>query len=87
MTVRSKKACVVYQAQTGDICHVHRVLTFDGGREPNESEIAADALRAFQGLQPGRQGTFETLHVDHAAVEPGKKYRVDLQKKALVPQS
>ena len=84
MTVRSKKACVVYDAQSGQVCHVHRVVTFEGGREPNENAIAADALLAFHGAHPGRHGAFETLHVDDAAVEPGKKYRVDVGKKALV---
>ena len=84
MTVRSKKACVVYDAETGRMHHLHRVVTFEGGREPSDDEIAAAALRAFQELHADRRGAFETLHVDHAAVEPGVKYRIDVHKKKLV---
>jgi hypothetical protein len=82
--VQSIKACVVYDSTNGRIHHVHRVLTLVGGREPAEAEIAADALRAMGGLPAAPTGALEVLHVHHSAVEPGKRYRVDLAAKALV---
>lgn len=84
MPVRSNKLCVVYDPESGRMHHLHRVVTFEGGSEPSPEQIAADALKAFHGLHAGRHGKFETLHVDHDAIEPGKKYRVDVQTKRLV---
>jgi hypothetical protein len=84
MTVRSTKACVVYDKETGRVCHVHRVVTFEGGREPDDDEIAANVFLSFHRLHADRQGAFEILQVDPAAIEPGNKYRVDLQTKALI---
>jgi hypothetical protein len=86
IVVHSKRACVVYDAKTGHMRHIHRVVTFAGGREPSNDEVAADALQAFDALRSGRDGVFHTLHIDHDAVEPGKKYRVDIHKKALIPR-
>ena len=82
-TIRSKKACVVYDAETGRVWHVHRVVTFDGGREPSDAEVAADALRALRSLHAGL-GALETLRVDHDELKPGKRYRVDVDKKTLL---
>jgi hypothetical protein len=82
--IHSKKACIVYDASSGQIRHVHSVVTFVGGREPNNEEIEADALRALGSLPNPPKGDFHVLHIDHDAIEPGKKYGVDPHKKALV---
>jgi hypothetical protein len=82
--IQSIKACVVYDATSGLIRHCHRVLTLAGGREPAEGEIAADALRAMNNLPNPPSGVHHVLHVHHDAIEPGKRYRVDLPTKTLV---
>ena len=84
--VQSMKACVVYDSTNGEIHHHHRVLTLVGGREPTEDQIAADALRAIKNRRNAPSGVLDVLHVHHDAMEPGKQYRVDLRKKALVFQ-
>ena len=78
---------VVYDAVTGQIQHLHRVVTFVGGREPSEDEIAADALRAVSKLRRPHQGDRHALHLDTDTLEPNRKYRVDPATKVLVTDS
>jgi hypothetical protein len=81
--VQSIKVCVVYDTANGRIHHQHRVLTLIGGREPAEVEMAKDALRAINNRRKPPTGSLEVLHVRHDAMEPGKRYRVDVHRKAL----
>jgi hypothetical protein len=83
--VQSMKACVVYDPANGHIYHQHRVLTLVGGREPAEDEIAADALRAIGNRRKPTGGALHVLHIHHDAMEPGKRYRVDLHTKEVAP--
>ena len=75
---------MVYDSSSGRIHHEHRVLTLIGGREPTESEIAADALRAVGKRRQPPAGTLEVLHVHHGAIERDKRYRVDVRRKELI---
>jgi hypothetical protein len=84
--IHSTKDCVVYDAATGQIRHVHRVVTFVGGREPRADEIEADALRAAGKLR-SHHGDLLVLQLGAEAVEPTLKYRVDPAKKVLIPLS
>jgi hypothetical protein len=84
LPIQSKKACVVYDATTGKMRHLHRVVTFAGGREPTDDEIAADALRLVRSLPKPPAGVFHVLHVEHDAIELGRKYRIDPNRKVLV---
>jgi hypothetical protein len=86
LPVQSMKACVVYDSANGQIHHHHRVLTLVGGREPREEEIEADAIRAARHLHNQSTNVLHVLHVDHTTMESGKRYRVDLHRKALVLQ-
>lgn len=82
--IEAKKACVVYDPATGRIHHRHSVVTFVGGREPTAEQIAADALHMLKRLPNPPGGELQVIHVDHGAFEPGKRYRVDPQRKTLV---
>jgi len=82
--IRSKKSCVVYDAASGRIHHLHDVITFEGGREPAEEQIAADALRVVAGLARPPKGELHVLHIVHESMERGKRYRVDVGRKELV---
>jgi hypothetical protein len=82
--VKSIKACVVYDAASGRIHHHHSVLTLEGGREPDVQEIAADALGAAGRRRGAPGGSLEVLHIAHDAMDPGKRYRVDVVAKKLV---
>jgi hypothetical protein len=82
--IHSKKVCVVYDATSGQIRHRHAVTTFVGGREPTEAQIEADALHVLLSLPNPPGGVLHVLHVPHDAMQPGKRYRVDTNKKQLV---
>ena len=86
VAVKSVKACVVYDAQSGLIRHHHCVLTLEGGREPGEAEIAADAISAAGRRRGAPSGSLEVLHIPHDALDPGKRYRVDVGTKKLAEQ-
>jgi hypothetical protein len=76
---------LVYDAK-GKIHHQHSVLTLVGGREPSEGEIEKDALFAATNRRKPPTGPLQVLHVPHDAMEPGKRYLVDVKKKALAVQ-
>jgi hypothetical protein len=84
LPVQSIKACVVYDTSDGRIHHQHRVLTLQGGREPAEAEMAADALRHLGTAYASRRAALAILHVQHDALNPASHYRVDPQRKVLV---
>ena len=84
--IHSKKACLVYDPGSGKIHHRHSVVTFVGGQEPTADQIAADALNAMRALANAPSGELHVLHIDHDAIEPGKRYRVDPNLKTLVAQ-
>jgi hypothetical protein len=82
--IHSRKACVIYDATSGQIRHRHSVVTFVGGREPSEVQIEADALHILRTLPNPSDGVLQVLHIPHDAMQPGKRYRVDPHHKVLV---
>lgn len=84
--IHSRKSCVIYDAASGRIHHLHNVVTFVGGREPSEDQIAADALRVVASLSKPPAGDLHVLHIADGDMERDKKYRVDVQKRVLVAQ-
>ena len=82
--MRSIKACVVYDFESGETHHQHRVLTLVGGREPGKSEMAEHALRALRSRRNPPVGRLSVLHVASDSLETRKKCRVDVNTKTLV---
>jgi hypothetical protein len=82
--VQSIKACVVYDSESGEIYHQHKVLTLVGGREPGESEMAEHALHALRNRHNPPVGKFSVLHVAPDSLETRKKCRVDVNNQIVV---
>jgi hypothetical protein len=83
--VQSDHACVVYDAKTGRIHHVHRVVTLKGGEEPKPGEIESRATHIA--AQKGRNASeLKTLMVAPDRFQPGAKHRVDPQKGTLISE-
>jgi hypothetical protein len=80
VAVESEKACVVYEAKTGRIVHLHRVITLRGGKAPSASAMEARALE----LAGQRSASVKVLHLEADSVQSGSAYKVDLKKMKLV---
>jgi hypothetical protein len=83
--VASDQACVVYDAKTGRIQHVHRVITLRGGDEPKRSEIETRAIDAARKSSPKLQ--LKTLVVPSEQLYPGATHKVDPKKRSLVSKA
>jgi hypothetical protein len=95
--IRSVKACVVFDSATGEIQHIHEVVTMEGSEETSDDEVMRRALSlARERLEsgtalPGEQGVramrgeLEALQVDPSQLAVARPYRVDVQTKSLVP--
>jgi len=81
VAVESEKACVVYEAKTGRVIHLHRVITLRGGKAPSANAMEARALE----LVRQRSGaSVKVLHLEADSVQSGGAYKVDLKKLKLV---
>jgi hypothetical protein len=84
--IASIKHCVVYDADSGRIHHHHSVLTLAGGAEPAPAQIARDALAACASRRTPVRGNLHVLHVEHTAITPGNRYRVNDGALCLIPR-
>jgi hypothetical protein len=84
LPVHSIKACVVYDTSDGRIYHQHRVLTLKGGYEPQDDEMAADALRFLGPRHEAKRATLGILNIHHEAMTPGRRFRVHPERKELL---
>lgn len=83
--IDSVKCCIVFDSSTGEIQHVHRVVTIKGATETPDDEVARRALalaREF-GFDVAK---LEALRVDPGALKPAAHYRVDVRTKSLVQE-
>ena len=79
---------LIYERATGDILHVHEVLTERGGRHPTQKSIEAAAVEhALEGPR-GRQLTAKALATlplkERFEPLPDHAYRVDVKTRQLV---
>ena|ERR1700737_449739 len=82
--ILSEHVCVVYNAQTGDIVHVHRVVNLRGAKTPEASEIEGRALEMAVTLRQGTErAQMKTLFIQPEDLAPSI-YKVDLQNLRLI---
>jgi hypothetical protein len=87
-TIASHRVCVVYDAKTGAILHVHEAITMGGGAAPREEDVVARALELAGQLslsgRPARRAQMRTLFTGPRTFEePGAK-KVDLRRQQVV---
>src|SRR5262245_13815151 len=85
IAIQSDKAWVVYDAQTGRIHHVHRVITLQGGVEPNPREIE-DRVMAIADERGMPRAQVRMLAVSPAQLQPGARHRIDPTQGTLVSE-
>jgi hypothetical protein len=95
--VQSVQACVVFDTASGEIHHVHQVVTMEGAEATSDDEVKQRALLfARQRLEsgtplPGEQtvrtikGELEAFQVDPVLVDRTRPQRVDPETRTLVP--
>ena len=76
-------AVVVYDAKSGEIMHVHRVVSFSGAAVPSRDAVEEEARTLATNI--GRPTVkLEVLHCDPGTLQSGKQYKVDLKSRTLV---
>jgi hypothetical protein len=76
------RVCVVYDAQSGRIVHVHHEVSLHQGPHATEAETEAAALAQIR--KRGRDTSqFKVLHVKPSDLQPQKRYKVDPQQRTL----
>jgi len=74
---------VLYDPATGDIAHSHRVLQFDPKQKITKAHVEERA-REMAMTHGWDASKLKTLHVDHAKLQKGMRYRVDPKAHRLV---
>ena len=81
--LESDQACAVYDANTGRIEHVHRVVTLKGGTNPEPGEIEARAME-FAAQNAKKTSQLKTLLVSPEQLHPGTAHKVDLKTGSII---
>ena len=81
--VKSSRACVVYEADSGEISHIHEVVTLEGGQEPTEAQIEADVTEMLKRIGKPTE-KLSMLHVPSESVQTHPLLSVDPRTKSLI---
>ena len=81
--VISDKLCAVYDDASGEVLHLHRVTTLEGGHPPNDAEVEATAL-AHARLHAGIRKV-GALIVDPTSHQSGARHKIDRAARRLIP--
>ncbi|MFD2938234.1 hypothetical protein [Spirosoma flavum] len=72
--------CVVYQADTGAIVHIHRVTTYQGGQHPSEEAIRSRAIAHLHAFQQERvSSSLKTVLLPPEQIKLGVYYKIDVE--------
>lgn len=80
--VEADSVCVLFDSSTGDVRHIHRVVTLPGGERLSKETIEqrARSLAKQAGTEVDR---LEAIHVKPKAVEVQGCFRVNLRSRKL----
>lgn len=81
--ILAEKCCIVFEAASGKICHVHRAVTMAGASERTDKAIADRALELAKKHGAG-DAQLDVIHVDPKVLETRGSYHVDVKNRALV---
>ena len=81
--VKSSRACVVYEPDSGRISHIHEVVTLEGGEEPTEAQIEAFVMEMLKRMGKPTE-KLNILHVPSESVQTHALLSVDPRTKSLI---
>lgn len=77
------QVCVLHDA-SGRVAHIHRIATFPGAKKSADAVVEARCREVA--VQLGHDiKNLKALHVSGGELKPGMGYKVDVQKRKLVP--
>jgi hypothetical protein len=80
----SDSMVMVYDAATGEILHVHRVVSDASAAHPDDAAVERQALAHAAKRRKPLPARLEVLHVPFESLRPRTTYKVDVQKRALI---
>jgi hypothetical protein len=83
---KSARSCVLYDADSGRILHIHQSVVLEGGETPADADMERTAreLLADRDIKPTK---VLALHLPHADFKPRTAYTVDVTKRVLVERA
>ena len=84
LKVTNESMVILYDADTGNIVHTHRVVTFKDADHPDKATLEKQALEQLRLAQPQFTKKASLLHSAPTSMRADGVYKVDKQKKVLV---
>jgi len=75
---------VLYDAKDGEIQHVHTVITMTGADASTPAQVEKRAFELAKQRLGANAAKLKALHIDSSALEAGRRFRVDVKRRALV---
>ncbi len=81
---RTVATAMVYDFETGQLLHLHRHITLDGGMIPDHEQVEKRALENAMIRQGRDLSRMRVLHLSEDSLRPEKIYKVDVRNLVLV---
>jgi hypothetical protein len=75
---------MIYDAATGEILHVHRVVSDVSAAHPDDEAMERQALAQAAKRRKSLPARVEVLRVPFSSLRPRTTYKVDVEKRALI---
>jgi hypothetical protein len=82
--IAKESSLILFDPRSGDIVHVHHVVTLEGGKHPDDTAIERDAREMLAAIQPQFAKDVLSMHVPPDTFTPGRCFKVDPENRNLV---
>ena len=83
LEVEADQLCAVYNAKTGRIHHVYRVITLKGGSHPSQKEIESRAIENAK-REGKTSSNLKTVHLSPDQLHPRATHKINRKTGLLV---
>lgn len=77
------RVCVLYDAESGEVLHLHQIIAMAGAPPPTDEELKAEAYELAAEARKRAQRTMDSLIVPVEAFDRSVAYCVDVKKRRL----
>lgn len=82
--VISDKLCAVYDEDSQEVIHFHRVVTLEGGETLDDDALRARAIEHAKTHEAAHGRQIISLIVDPRGFKPGCSHKVDVARRKLI---